>query len=50
MAPEQISGAIYSKAVDVWSVGIILYMLLNKGKNAFYEKGDNSKKIIFIIR
>ena len=46
MAPEQISGAIYSKAVDVWSVGIILYMLLNKGKNAFYEKGDSSKTII----
>ena len=46
MAPEQISGAIYSKAVDVWSVGIILYMLLNKGKNAFYERGDNSKIII----
>ena len=46
MAPEQISGVIYSKAVDVWSVGIILYMLLNKGKNAFYEKGDSSKIII----
>ena len=46
MAPEQISGVIYSKAVDVWSVGIILYMLLNKGKNAFYEKGDTSKAII----
>jgi len=46
MAPEQISGVIYSKAVDVWSVGIILYMLLNKGKNAFYEKGDTSKTII----
>ena len=46
MAPEQISGAIYSKAVDVWSVGIILYMLLNKGKNFFYQKGDNAKTII----
>ena len=46
MAPEQISGVIYSKAVDVWSVGIILYMLLNKGKNNFYIKGDESKKII----
>ena len=46
MAPEQISGVIYSKAVDVWSVGIILYMLLNKGKHAFYEKGDTSKSII----
>ena len=50
MAPEQISGAIYSKAVDVWSVGIILYMLLNKGKNAFYERGDNSKIIIDKIK
>jgi len=49
MAPEQISGVIYSKAVDVWSVGIILYMLLNKGKNAFYEKGDTSKAIIYKI-
>ena len=46
MAPEQISGAIYSKAVDIWSVGIILYMLLNKGKNPFYNKGDESKVII----
>ena len=46
MAPEQISGVIYSKAVDVWSVGIILYMLLNKGKNNFYNKGDESKLII----
>ena len=46
MAPEQISGVIYSKAVDVWSVGIILYMLLNKGKNNFYMKGDESKVII----
>ena len=46
MAPEQISGVVYSKAVDIWSVGIILYMLLNKGKNAFYEKGDTAKFII----
>ena len=46
MAPEQISGVTYSKAVDVWSVGIILYMLLNKGKNVFYEKGDSNDTII----
>ena len=38
MAPEQISSLIYSKAVDIWSVGIILYMLLNKGNNPFYKK------------
>jgi len=46
MAPEQINNLIYSKAVDVWSVGIILYMLLNKGKNPFYNKGESQDKII----
>ena len=46
MAPEQINTIIYSKAVDVWSVGIILYMLLNKGRNPFYNKGETQEKII----
>ena len=46
MAPEQISNATYSKAVDIWSVGIILYMLLNKGKNPFYNKEDSTNTLI----
>ena len=46
MAPEQISSLTYSKAVDIWSVGIILYMLLNKGKNPFYKKGDSTNVLI----
>ncbi len=46
MAPEQISNLTYSKTVDLWSVGIILYMLLNKGENPFYEKNDSKKTII----
>ena len=50
MAPEQISNKIYSKSVDIWSVGIILYMLLNNGKNPFYNKGEPREKIIQKIR
>ena len=46
MAPEQISKKTYSKGVDIWSVGIILYMLLNKGKHPFYNIGDKRKAII----
>ena len=46
MAPEQISNLRYSKGVDIWSVGIVLYMLLNKGKNPFYKKGDSTTTLI----
>ena len=50
MAPEQISNKIYSKSVDIWSIGIILYMLLNNGRNPFYNKGESREKIIYKIR
>ena len=46
MAPEQINNISYSKIVDIWSVGIVLYMLLNNGKNPFYTPGENSEEII----
>ena len=46
MAPEQISSQRYTKSVDIWSVGIIVYRLLNKGKNPFYNKGDTTSVLI----
>ena len=46
MAPEQIDNFTYSKSVDIWSIGIILYILLNKGHHPFHKAGDSNKEII----
>lgn len=43
MAPEQIENKIYSKSIDIWSIGIILYMLLNHGRHPYYSKGDRKR-------
>ena len=40
MAPEQIEKKSYNQTVDIWSIGIILFMLLNNGQHPFYNKGD----------
>ena len=44
MAPEQLNNISYSKLTDIWSIGIILYELLNKGKHPFYIKGITKTK------
>ena len=43
MAPEMALGMKYTKKVDIWSVGIIFFILLNQGKHPFYEPNDNKK-------
>lgn len=43
MAPEQIEKKLYSKTVDIWSIGVIMFMLLNQGKHPFYIKGDKKQ-------
>jgi serine/threonine protein kinase len=35
MAPEMFSDGLYTRSVDMWSVGVILYRLLTKGKYPF---------------
>ena len=43
MSPEQIEKKSYSQTVDIWSIGIILFMLLNDNKHPFYIKGIDKK-------
>ena len=43
MAPEQIEKKLYFISVDIWSIGILMFMLLNSGKHPFYIKGDDRK-------
>ena len=49
MAPEQIVKKFYSKSIDIWSCGIIMYILLNF-THPLYKKGDSKnmylKKLI----
>ena len=46
MAPEQIEKKSYYVSVDIWSIGILMYMLLNNGKHPFYKKGDKREDFI----
>ena len=43
MAPEQIEKKLYFISVDIWSIGILMFMLLNNGKHPFYVKGESIK-------
>lgn len=46
VAPEILCGKAYGKEVDIWSVGVILYILLC-GFPPFYD--DNNKKLFSLI-
>lgn len=43
MAPEIFLNENYSKKVDIWSIGIICYMLLNDSCHPIYVKGDTKQ-------
>ena len=42
MAPEIVMGEEYSKSIDMWSLGIILYNLLSGGKHPLHQKGETA--------
>ena len=46
MAPEQIEKKLYHFSVDIWSIGILMYMLLNDGKHPFFKKNDKKSDFI----
>ena len=43
MAPEEIERKSYYLSVDIWSIGILMYMLLNNGEHPFYHEKDNKE-------
>lgn len=44
MAPEIIMRQEYSKSIDMWSLGIIMYNLLTGGSHPLHEKGESVDK------
>jgi serine/threonine protein kinase len=50
MAPEQIEKKLYHFSVDIWSIGILMFMLLNNGKHPFYQKNDKKEDFIKKIK
>ncbi|CAD8064900.1 unnamed protein product [Paramecium primaurelia] len=46
MAPELLLKKVYNKNVDVWSVGVIFYQLLNKGQHPYFNNGLNQEQLI----
>jgi serine/threonine protein kinase len=42
MAPEVMKNGVYTKSVDIWSIGIILHLVLTGGKHPLYNNKNKS--------
>jgi serine/threonine protein kinase len=42
MAPEVAFNQEYTKSVDIWSIGIIMYVILTGGKHPIYVNQEDS--------
>mmetsp|Transcript_34096 Transcript_34096/g.30861 ORF Transcript_34096/g.30861 Transcript_34096/m.30861 type:complete len:157 (+) Transcript_34096:599-1069(+) len=49
MAPEMAQGSSHSKPVDIWSCGVIMYILL-EGKHPCYKKDETREQFITKIQ
>ena len=43
MAPEVALKKEYSRSVDIWSTGIVMYMLLTGGSHPLFNSKDNAE-------
>jgi serine/threonine protein kinase len=50
MAPEQLEKRSFTKSVDIWSCGIVMYMLLNNGEHPIYKPGLSSKEYLMRMK
>lgn len=50
MAPEIIENKDYNKSVDLWSIGILTYMLISGGVHPFYKKGMDTKTYTELLK
>lgn len=50
MAPEILLYKDYNKSVDMWSVGILMYMLISGGHHPFYKSGMNLKEYCDLLQ
>lgn len=50
MAPEVLLSQDYNKSVDMWSVGVMMYMLISGGRHPFYKNGKKLSEYCEIIK